>query len=84
MTGVFIFFGIIVILFTIILVFESDFYYDYKEYCKWRDSAIKDFDITKQVFRAYMKAAKQRWGNDAKPSDAYYMAEEEWYDEHYK
>lgn len=56
---------------------------DYKlfnEYRKWAELAERHFNVGPEEFSRYMEFAKQLYGCNATPEDAYYIAREEWHD----
>ena len=57
---------------------------EYQEFLKWEQNAINDFNITHKDFLNYMDIAQELYGENATPLDAYYIAEEEYYDLNYK
>ena len=76
---------IAVLIFAVCLLIQTIF--DIKkhdEYVKYQEMAYNNFGIDKDVFERYMCFAKELYGKNATPRDAYYIAYEEWYDEHYK
>jgi len=59
-------------------------YKEHEVFLEWEQNAINDFGITHKDFLNYMDIAQELYGENATPLDAYYIAEEEYYDLNYK
>ena len=55
-----------------------------EEYIKYSNLALRNYSVSQEDFDFYINCAKTIFGKKASPKDAYYIIEEEWYDEHYK
>jgi hypothetical protein len=54
------------------------------QYYKYQSLAESEFGVSKEEFDGYIEFAKSLYGNKDIYRNAYFIAGEEWYDEHYK